>query len=629
MTNALAWTLIHFVWEGALIALALAAALGVFRHASARLRYGLACAALLAMVCAFGVTLARLRPHAIQVSTTAPTPAWSELQPASATPIPQPPSPQEDPLRWLVPVWTLGAGICCLRSVAGWIAAQRLRRAGVCAAPEDWQRRMRGLAERLRISMPVVLLESCLAEVPVVMGCVRPAILIPAGLLTGFPPEQIECFLLHELAHIRRWDYLVNLLQSVCEDLLFYHPAVWWVSSVIRAERENCCDDVVAAMGDARVFAAALAALEHNRIAGEPALAANGGRLMNRIRRLLGQRESARSMTAPALLASLLAVSIAVAIGATEKLSEPELKAQPELSLPLSANWRDALPQVLLAQAPAPVPVQRPAEPEPPSVTPYQRWLNEEVVYIISDEERRAFRALQTDEERQQFIGQFWLRRDPTPGTPANEAREEYYRRIAYANANFGDRVAPGWKTDRGMIYIKYGPPDEREEHPTGGAYERPREEGGGIISVHPFERWRYRYIEGIGDNVNFEFVDPSGTGEYHLTTDPSEKNAAPARPAPMPGGRGPAPQAAAPVAGPLLRFFAETTLVRLSVTVADQNGNNIQGLSADDFVVTEDGVSQAISVFADRHRILVSGRHHQHVGAYSAAWGASFDVLQ
>jgi GWxTD domain-containing protein len=157
--------------------------------------------------------------------------------------------------------------------------------------------------------------------------------------------------------------------------------------------------------------------------------------------------------------------------------------------------------------------------------TPYKKWLNEEVIYIITDEERKAFGGLKTDEERQQFIEQFWLRRDPTPDTEENEYREEHYRRIAYTNDQFASGI-PGWKTDRGMIYVKYGPPDEREEHPSGGTYDRPIEEGGGTTTVYPFEKWRYRYIEGIGNDVNIEFVDPTMTGEYHMTMDPSEKDA-------------------------------------------------------------------------------------------------------
>jgi GWxTD domain-containing protein len=157
--------------------------------------------------------------------------------------------------------------------------------------------------------------------------------------------------------------------------------------------------------------------------------------------------------------------------------------------------------------------------------TPYRKWLNEDVAYIITDEERAAFKRLQTDEEREQFIEQFWLRRDPTPDTIENEFKEEHYRRIAYSNEHYASGI-PGWKTDRGRIYITYGPPDEIESHPSGGSYERPPEEGGGETSTFPFEQWRYRWIEGVGTNIIIEFVDPTMSGEYHMTMDPSEKDA-------------------------------------------------------------------------------------------------------
>jgi GWxTD domain-containing protein len=156
---------------------------------------------------------------------------------------------------------------------------------------------------------------------------------------------------------------------------------------------------------------------------------------------------------------------------------------------------------------------------------PWKKWLNEDVVYIITDEEKQAFKRLKTDEERQQFVEQFWLRRDPTPDTEENEFKEEHYRRIAYANDHYASGI-PGWKTDRGMIYIKYGPADEVDSHPSGGSYERPYEEGGGETSTYPFETWRYRYIDGIGTNIMIEFVDTTMSGEYHISTDPEEKDA-------------------------------------------------------------------------------------------------------
>ena len=156
---------------------------------------------------------------------------------------------------------------------------------------------------------------------------------------------------------------------------------------------------------------------------------------------------------------------------------------------------------------------------------PYKKWLDEDVVYIITDEERAAFKQLSNDEERDNFIEAFWQRRDPTPDTEENEYKEEHYQRIAYANEHFAARV-PGWRTDRGRIYIVFGKPDEIESHPSGGTYERPMEEGGGETSTFPFEDWRYRYIEGIGQEVIIEFVDTCMCGEYHMTLDRSEKDA-------------------------------------------------------------------------------------------------------
>jgi GWxTD domain-containing protein len=157
--------------------------------------------------------------------------------------------------------------------------------------------------------------------------------------------------------------------------------------------------------------------------------------------------------------------------------------------------------------------------------TPYRQWLNEDVVYIISPDERNAFLQLATNEEREQFIEQFWLRRSSNPDLPDNDFKEEHYRRIAYANEHYASGI-PGWKTDRGRMYIMWGPADEVESHPTGGTYDRPMEEGGGSTTTYPWETWRWRYLEGIGENVILEFVDPSGTGEYHMTIDPSEKDA-------------------------------------------------------------------------------------------------------
>src|SRR5438552_279483 len=156
---------------------------------------------------------------------------------------------------------------------------------------------------------------------------------------------------------------------------------------------------------------------------------------------------------------------------------------------------------------------------------PYKKWLDEDVAWIITDEERAAFKQLSNDEERDQFIEAFWQRRDPTPDTEENEYKEDHYARIAYANEHFPAGI-PGWKTDRGRIYIMFGKADEVESHPSGGTYDRPMEEGGGSTSTFPFETWRYRYLEGIGQEVIIEFVDTCMCGDYHMTMDRSEKDA-------------------------------------------------------------------------------------------------------
>ena len=155
----------------------------------------------------------------------------------------------------------------------------------------------------------------------------------------------------------------------------------------------------------------------------------------------------------------------------------------------------------------------------------YRKWLKEDVCYIITENEKNVFDHLNTTEEKEQFIEQFWFRRDEDPRTAFNEFKEEHYRRIAYANERFHSGK-PGWMTDRGRIYIIHGPPVEIESYPSGGFYNRSLQEGGGTTTVHPFERWRYRYIEGVGNDIELEFVDDSYSGEYRLTLNPEEKDA-------------------------------------------------------------------------------------------------------
>lgn len=177
-----------------------------------------------------------------------------------------------------------------------------------------------------------------------------------------------------------------------------------------------------------------------------------------------------------------------------------------------------------IAQVPTD-PLNKPRKTEKEVAKIYQDWMSKDVKYIITSEEKRAFKALKTDEERENFIESFWRRRDPNPDTEENEYREEYYERIAYANEHFTSGK-PGWMTDRGRIYITWGKPDSIESHPSGGAYDRPSWEGGGTTTTYPFETWFYRYLEGVGSGIEIEFVDPTGTGEYRIATNPNEKDA-------------------------------------------------------------------------------------------------------
>jgi GWxTD domain-containing protein len=170
-------------------------------------------------------------------------------------------------------------------------------------------------------------------------------------------------------------------------------------------------------------------------------------------------------------------------------------------------------------------PSQRERNVKPELKKAYKDWLEKDVAYIITDEERKAFKKLVTDDERERFIEEFWRRRDPDPDTDENEFREEYYERIAYANEHFASGI-PGWKSDRGRIWIMYGKPDETETHPSGGSYQREPQEGGGSTTTYPFEKWFYRYLPGVGSGVEIEFVDPTGSGEYRIARNPDEKDA-------------------------------------------------------------------------------------------------------
>jgi uncharacterized protein (TIGR03435 family) len=298
----LGMTLLHFLWQGLFIAIVYAAARRILAHTSSpKTRYLLACGALAAMMAAPLVTWELMRPSdasAEAMYRIRSTPAAASTT-GIATTTTLPDSVRatvsslhsEQFLSWVVMVWLAGAVVFWVRLAGGWVVAARMRRMLVRRAPPEWQEKFRKLGAQIGVSRPVRLLVSALVQVPTVVGWLRPMVLVPVGALGGLPAEHLEALLLHELAHIRRHDYLINILQSVAESLLFYHPAVWWVSGHIRAERELCCDDLaVSISGDAFTYSRALAQLESYRPAHLSAvIAANGGSLPDRIARLLGQ----------------------------------------------------------------------------------------------------------------------------------------------------------------------------------------------------------------------------------------------------------------------------------------------------------------------------------------------------
>jgi beta-lactamase regulating signal transducer with metallopeptidase domain len=342
-TERLGWTLLHFLWQGILVAALYALArVWVGTRLSARGRYAIACASLLAMAAAPALTYWWLG-HSGQAARIGDLTDWGaarQFAPGVTH------SPATDPWQQAMPgivmAWFAGAATCSLRLLMGFISAAALRRSGRASVPTEWQQTLDRLIERMHVSRRVRLLATDRVDSPSVIGWLRPVILAPVGMLSGLAPEQVEALLAHELAHVRRHDYLVNVLQGIAESLLFYHPAVWWISHQIRTEREHCCDDLaVAASGDVLVYARALAELESMRPAHfKAALSANDGSLLRRIQRLADPVAAHR----PAgwgvawSLGALLLVGIAgVAVTGAQGQSQPVVK--------LDTVWMDTVKQ--------------------------------------------------------------------------------------------------------------------------------------------------------------------------------------------------------------------------------------------------------------------------------------------
>ena len=325
MTQALGWALVDSLWQDALAAAGLAALLALVPVRAARIRYAFATltlAMMLALPLATAVRLSGTSPQISDVvtatSTVAPGPTGPGPRAVAAIPTPAAIRAAIEPvLPWVVLAWFGGVVALSLRLASGGLMTRQLGRVGTSSVPDACVEAVARLAARLRISRPVRVLGSAVVQVPAVIGWLRPMILLPASALTGLTPLQLDALLAHELAHVRRYDYVVNLLQSVVETLLFYHPAAWWVSQQVREEREHCCDDLaVAVCGDAHFYATALLGMERLRVT-PPAFAlaatGRGGALMGRIRRLVAP---VQTEIFPRWMAGVIAVTLALGGGA-------------------------------------------------------------------------------------------------------------------------------------------------------------------------------------------------------------------------------------------------------------------------------------------------------------------------
>jgi beta-lactamase regulating signal transducer with metallopeptidase domain len=350
LAQAIGWALVHLVWQGVVVAGILGALLALMQRRSSQARYLVSCAAMLLLLALATATAIRAYQPG---DALAPAPAVTAPAALADSATNQPSNPAmllaqtRNYLPTIVFLWIVGVAALSVRLAGGWLRAQRLAKRSASPAADEWQRTVARLSDALGLRRGIRLLHSAAVEVPTVLGWIRPVILLPMT-LSGLSPEQVEMILAHELAHIRRHDFLVNLMQAVVETLLFYHPAVWWISARVRIEREHCCDDAaIAVCGNPLQYARALTRLEELRAdAGRLALAANGGSLLARIRRVAGIRSEAPSAPSRWFAgAALLTVVVALLIGP---------------SLPMFARDQETPP-------PPPAP---PAAPKAPPATP-------------------------------------------------------------------------------------------------------------------------------------------------------------------------------------------------------------------------------------------------------------------
>jgi TonB family protein len=415
---------------------------------------------------------------------------------------------------------------------------------------------------------------------PVTVGAGRPTIILPARLLDPAAGEDLKAALAHEIAHVRRHDYLCNLLAELVLLPVAFHPLAWAIRRRLAESREFACDELAASGLSRASYARSLVRMAQ-QISDLTLSAAPGPDytlgvfdadiLEERVMRLLKPRAGMRLAKCSVFCAALLIAASCVAAAAFSMAPAPDQAGQSGETNQISSAPSGAVEGAVTSGVPGGVvggvvagvpggvkngttraivggvsggvvggvPVARrlryagreysevktgslsgiatvpgvptSADQQPQvsggEVSPYGTWLHQEVLYIITPEERAAFQKLMANPERDEFIAQFWERRNPNPGSSPNVFKEEYYRRISYANDHFKSSVRPGWRTDRGHMYILYGPPDEIDAHDASKPY--------------PFEVWSYGHLEGVGNGVTFMFVDQNGNGDFGLTTAP------------------------------------------------------------------------------------------------------------
>ena len=434
----------------------------------------------------------------------------------------------------LAGVWITGIAVVLLT----WLR-QRARVARVVRTAEVFET-SDGLKPALAAKQ-IPIFSSPAGMEPGVFGILRPVLLLPEGVARNLSAGQLESILAHEMAHVRGRDNLAAALHTIVEAAFWFHPLVWWLGGRLVVERERACDEAVLQLGcDPADYAEGILKICKSYLTAPACVAGiSGTNLKNRIEAIMENRRALHLTVGKKLL---LAVAAAGTIAVPLMTGIIDAAGVPPASMPPLTRATLPVPQ---AAAPSPQqnPASQPAEQvaaaeskgstvvltytpvfnpsqnkwniaytfvQAPNPSP-DKWLDD-VAYLISDEERKAFGKLTTDQERDSFLASFWLIRDPTPGTATNEFKDEYYVRIAYANDHFSAPGLPGSRADRGRMYILNGPPDEIVHHATS-------------VDAYPFETWNYRRLDGKGANLTYEFVDRQANGDYRLEYDPAVKS--------------------------------------------------------------------------------------------------------